>query len=45
VLLSNSWTELPLELYKQYHIEKIEARRVVSAKKEGRKKVFEILAW
>ncbi|MBD3261427.1 MAG: Dam family site-specific DNA-(adenine-N6)-methyltransferase [Candidatus Altiarchaeales archaeon] len=45
VLLSNSWTDLPLELYRNYKMEKVEARRAVSATNKGRKVVHEALIW
>jgi len=45
VLLSNSWTELPLELYRKYHIEQVEVRRAISAKNKGRKIVTEAIIW
>lgn len=45
ILLSNSCCEQTLELYRDFHVEQIEARRTVSASVRGRGKISEILVW
>lgn len=42
-LLSNSYCEVTLDLYKHYHIEVVHAKRNISCKLESRAKVKEIL--
>lgn len=42
-LLSNSWTDITLDLYKGHQIEQIPVRRVVSATQEGRELICEAL--
>ena len=45
ILLSNSWTELTLELYGDFQRIPLPVRRAVSATKEGRKLIHEALIW